>query len=111
MSTQSTLTTNAKRPLTGWADRYVRAHMSLLTEPQVQEWLDAFDTMTPLLMQYITTHFFVAASVKKQKTLLTEFMALWNLPFGEALIQLLNHYQRLNDFLHFVDTWKSPFQG
>lgn len=95
------------RPLTGWSDRYVKAHMDLLTKDEVAKWIAAIDEFGTLLKAYIRTPVFIGAPISQQKHLLDEFCNLWNLPYGMGLIQLLHQYQHLDDFNIFVDAWKA----
>ncbi|MEK7654741.1 MAG: F0F1 ATP synthase subunit delta [Pseudomonadota bacterium] len=95
------------RPLTGWSDRYVKAHMDLLTKDEVEKWVVVIDEFGTLLMAYIKTPVFIGGSIAQQKQLLDEFCVLWNLPYGLGLIQLLHTYQHLSNFNIFVDAWKA----
>lgn len=98
---------HSDRPLTGWSDRYVKAHMDLLTKDEVGQWITVIDEFETLLTAYIKTPVFIGAPISQQKHLLDEFCNLWNLPYGLGLIQLLHQYQHLNDFNIFVDAWKA----
>ena len=95
------------RPLTGWSDRYVKAHMDLLKKDEKEQWIDAIDEFGLLLKDYIKTPSFIGAPVSSKRHLLDEFCHLWNLPYGLGLIQLLHQYQHLADFNIFVDAWKA----
>ena len=95
------------RPLTGWSDRYVRAHMNLLTKDEIDQWITVIDEFDGLLKAYIKTPVFISAQILQQKHLLNEFCNLWDLPYGLGLIQLLHQYQHLYDFNIFVDAWKA----
>lgn len=95
------------RPLTGWSDRYVKAHMALLKKSDVAPWVDVIDEFGKTLAAYIRTPGFSHASAEKQKKLLEEFCAFWSLPYALGLIQLLHQYRHLNDFDVFVDAWKT----
>ncbi len=98
---------HSDRPLTGWSDRYVKAHMGLLKKDEISQWITAIDEFSALLKDYMKTPIFVSAQITQRKHLLDEFCALWNLPYGLGLIQLLHQYQHLNDFNIFVDAWKA----
>lgn len=98
---------HSDRPLTGWSDRYVKAHMDLLTKDEVTQWLTVIDEFGGLLKAYIKTPVFIGAPISQKKQLLDEFCTLWNLPYGQGLIQLLHQYQHLSDFNIFVDAWKA----
>lgn len=95
------------RPLTGWSDRYVKAHMTLLTKDEIGQWIAVIDEFGSLLKAYILTPVFIGAPILQQRHLLDEFCTLWNLPYGLGLIQLLHQYQHLVDFNIFVDAWKA----
>jgi|GEM_PF-3956046 len=94
------------RPLKGWSDRYVKAHMSLLKKDEVEHWITVIDEFGSLLKDYIRTSDFVKATISQKKYLLDEFCLLWNLPYCTELVRLLHEYQHLPDFNIFVDTWK-----
>lgn len=98
---------HSDRPLTGWSDRYVKAHMDLLTKDEINQWLRVIDEFGELLKAYIKTPVFIGAAISQKKQLLLEFCTLWNLPYGLGLIQLLHQYQHLIEFNVFVDVWKA----
>jgi F0F1-type ATP synthase delta subunit len=100
------LLNHSDRPLTGWSDRYVKAHMNLLTKDEIGQWVAVIDEFGALLTAYIKTPTFIGAPIFQQKHLLDEFCNLWELPYGLGLIQLLHQYRHLNDFNIFVDAWK-----
>lgn len=95
------------RPLTGWADRYVRAHMRLMNQDECNNWFVSIDAYGQLLQEYIHTPAFKDNSVKKQEQLIDDFSNFWQLPYGLGLLRLLHQYGHLEDFSIFVNTWKA----
>ncbi len=94
------------RPKTGWSDRYVKAHMDLLSSKEAEEWVAVIDEFGKLLLSYIKTNVFQNESVKRQQKLLEEFCDIWQLSYSIGLLAILHQYQHLQDIMVFVDTWK-----
>ena len=95
------------RPLTGWGQRYVKAHIQLMTKDEIYQWFLAIDEFGYSLKDYVESPSFIDAPVNQQKTFLDEFADMWNLPYGDGLIQLLHRYQHIYDINIFVEAWKA----